>query len=140
MNEENMMQLGKILSGAGCAGFVLGFIAKCHRGMLICSNVLFFVGIFLIIGFERAKKLFTRQKSVHGTVFLAIGLIFTVINHGFIGSVLQLIGAFVVFGGFVPVIMVHLRKLPIIGLLFKINFDSHGNKRDEDVLPDPARV
>ena len=135
MNEENMMQLGKILSGIGGAGFLIGFAANAHRGMLICSNFLFFVGIFLIIGFERAKKLFLRPSYIKGTGFLIFGLILTIFNHGFVGSAIQLVGAYFVFGGFIPVIMVHLRKLPIIGPIFKANFDSYGHKKDEDVLP-----
>ena len=132
------MQLGKILSGAGGVCFILGFIAKAHRGMLLTANFLFFAGIYMILGFERAKKLFIqKQSSIKGTAFLVFGLVLTIFNHGFVGSAIQLVGASFVFGGFIPVIMVHLRKIPIIGSIFKANFDSYGHKKDEDVLPTP---
>lgn len=139
MSEENMNQLGKILSGIGGASFLIGMLFSFHCGMLVFANILFFVGIFFIVGLERGKKLFTRKKAVPGTCLLVIGFIATFINHGFYGSFLQLLGASIVFNGFIPYITARIRKIPVIGPILAFNFGKFAKKKDEDLLPMPQK-
>jgi hypothetical protein len=119
-DETSVRQLGVFLTGIGSLLFVSSVFAGFGRGILLTSNVSFVVGVFCILGFQKACKLFFQPRHIPATLALAIGLAFIAFCHGFIGLVCQLIGAFLMFGGFLPIVFNRLRKVPVVGPYLRV--------------------
>ncbi|EAX95825.1 hypothetical protein TVAG_375340 [Trichomonas vaginalis G3] len=111
MSEDQQKQLGSILTGLGGVAFAIGVVAKFHRGMLILSNILFFAGLIVILGLEKFQKLFTQKQRLPGTICFAIGLIFILFNKGLIGTIADLAGIYICFGGFVRMMLINVKKI-----------------------------
>jgi len=113
--DASLRQVGVFLTGAGSLLFLSSVFANFSRPVLLISNLLFVAGVACLLGIQKGLRLFFRRKHIPATIAIAAGLVCIVVNHGFVGMMVQLTGSFLMFGGFLPVIFARLRKLPVIG-------------------------
>ena len=101
----------------GCLFFLFGIFAFFDRALLALGNILFLIGVLLIIGPQRTFVFFTRPTKRRGTVFLLTGILMILCKWTFLGFLIESLGIFGLFGDFFSVILQFLRSLPIIGPL-----------------------
>jgi hypothetical protein len=115
----SLEQFGVVITGIGVVCFIVSTFARFSRFVLLLANILFFSGIVCTLGLMKSHNLFLSQKRIPATVMLGLGLVLILFNHGFLGLIAQLAGSFVLFGGFLPIIMKRARKIPGIGEYFR---------------------
>ena len=111
--EQAMKQFGTILTASGAFGFLIGTITGFHRTLLLISNFLFFTGIFFTLGLIKTQKLFFVQRRTATSLLFGFGIIFIIFDHGFWGSIMEMIAAFHLFGGFFQQLYVKFQSLLI---------------------------
>ncbi|CAF1110565.1 unnamed protein product [Rotaria sordida] len=89
---SDFQKIGLGLSIFGVGFIFFGMILLFDKGLLAVGNILFLAGLSMIIGFE-----------------------LVLIGWPLIGMIFELYGFFLLFGGFIPIAINFLRRLPIIG-------------------------
>ncbi|CAH6723774.1 protein transport protein Got1p [[Candida] jaroonii] len=84
-------------------------------GFLALGNILFVIGIILIIGPQRTITFFTRPTKIRGTVFFGLGILLILMKRSFIGFIIESFGILGLFGDFFGTIVTFLRSIPYIG-------------------------
>lgn len=84
-------------------------------GLLALGNILFLIGIILIIGPLRTLSFFSRPNKIRGTICFLAGIALILMKHAFIGFMLELAGILGLFGDFFGTIVQFLRSMPVIG-------------------------
>jgi hypothetical protein len=84
-------------------------------GFLALGNVLFIIGLVLIIGPQRTITFFTRPNKIRGSLCFLIGILLILIKRSFIGFILESFGILGLFGDFFGTIVQFLRSIPFIG-------------------------
>lgn len=102
-------------TAGGIFFFILGMMTLFDLGLLALGNILFLIGIVLIIGPLRTLSFFSRPNKIRGTVCFAVGIILILMKHAFIGFMLELAGILGLFGDFFGTIVQFLRSMPVIG-------------------------
>lgn len=95
--------------------FILGIITFFDSGFLALGNILFVIGIILIIGPQRTITFFTRPTKIRGTICFGIGIILILMKHAFVGFLIESFGILGLFGDFFGTIIQFLRSIPYIG-------------------------
>lgn len=85
------------------------------RALLALGNILFLVGVILIIGRQKTLIFFTRPNKRRGTICLLLGVLMILSKWTFIGFLVESLGIIGLFGDFFGVIVQFLRSMPIIG-------------------------
>jgi len=125
-------QLGILLTGFGVLFYFVGLVVGFHRGLLLFANLAFFLGVFLIVSAEKFQRILLSRKRIPATSGIVLGFVLIAFNKGFIGSCVQLIFAFFLFGGFFPYILSQFQKLsPDLKVLAKKLY----NQRYGEKLP-----
>lgn len=83
--------------------------------LLALSNILFIIGLVLILGPQRTITFFTRPTKMRGTLCFCAGIFLILIKRSFIGFILESIGIMGLFGDFFGTIVQFLRSIPYIG-------------------------
>lgn len=135
MSEQNYKSLGTLLSVVGALSFISGILSGFNKRMLIVSNLLILIGVFLVLGLEKFKAFLMNKKRLPGSVIYALGLILLIANRNIIGGFLELIGFLSLFGGFLPKFMNMLQKLPYIGQYFRFALPSFFYSNSNEELP-----
>lgn len=131
--EENYKNLGTLLSIAGTLSFVSSVLSGCNRRMLLASNFLIFVGVFLILGTQKFIKFFSSKKRIPGTILTVFGLLLIIIKKNVWGGLIQIVGVLILFGGFLPKLMNILQKIPYIGKYFRFALPSFFYQTNEEL-------
>ncbi|RNA02355.1 vesicle transport GOT1B-like [Brachionus plicatilis] len=116
----DLQKIGIGLSGFGLFFLTLGMLLLFDKGLLAIGNILFISGISLIIGLERTVKFFFGPQKLKGSVFFFGGVFIVLIGWPLIGILIELYGFIYLFGGFLPVVVSFLRRIPFIGTLFSL--------------------
>lgn len=88
---------------SGVAFFVLGLIFFFDRALLAMGNVLFLVGIGLLLGPARTFTFFARRQKWRGTTAFWAGVFLILARWTFIGFAVECVGIFYLFGEFFKV-------------------------------------
>ncbi|CAY67642.1 Evolutionarily conserved non-essential protein present in early Golgi cisternae [Komagataella phaffii GS115] len=99
--------------------FILGVITFFDAALLALGNVLFVIGLVLIIGPLKTVVFFTRPQKVRGTILLALGIVLILTGRSFLGFIIESLGIVILFGDFFSVIIQFLRSIPFIGPIFR---------------------
>ena len=113
--EEDYKSFGTVLTIAGFLAFVGGFLGGCQRKTMLLADILIFLGVYLVLGYDKFVSFVTNKKRVVGSIVSSFGFILILIGNNIIGSLFQLLGIFSMFGGFVPSLLKSLRTSPYIG-------------------------
>lgn len=111
----NVLEFGVGFTTFGVLFFILGIMTFFDSGFLALGNILFVIGIILIIGPQRTITFFTRPTKIRGTVCFAIGILLILMKRSFIGFIIESFGILGLFGDFFGTIIQFLRSIPYIG-------------------------
>lgn len=99
--------------------FVLGIMTFFDSLLLAIGNILFVLGLVLIIGPSRTIYFFARPTKIKPTLFFFGGIFLILIKHSFVGFIIEGIGIVFLFGDFLGTIVLFLRSFPVIGPILK---------------------
>ena len=115
---------------------MLDLLLQCNNGAdsIDIKQILFLIGLTIIIGPSRTVVFFARRQKLKGTAAFAAGIVLILIKWAFVGFVVELYGIFVLFGDFLATIAGFVGNVPMIGpyiadFLEKIS----GGKRNKEL-------
>ncbi|KAH8667569.1 Got1 family protein [Tricladium varicosporioides] len=104
---------------AFCSGggfFLLGGVMMFFdRAMLAMGNILFLLGLTILIGPQKTLAFFARRQKMKGTAAFFLGLVMILLRWALIGFVVELYGIFILFGDFLGTIAGFARNVPVVG-------------------------
>lgn len=113
-------KIGVGLTGFGGVFLCLGILFFFDRALLALGNILFLVGIILLIGPARTVAFFWRPGKKRGTICFALGIVMVLFGWTFFGMIIELFGILNLFGNFFPIVLSGLRSTPIIGPILNL--------------------
>lgn len=135
MSETDYKSLGTLLTVAGGLSFISSIFSGFNRRMTIVSNVLFFLGVFLVLGIKKFISFITNKKRMLGTIIYSIGFLLILFGRNGWGGFLQIFGLLAMFGGFIPKLLNKMQKLPYIGKYFRFALPSFLYDISNEELP-----
>ena len=78
-------------------------------------QVLFLIGLYFFIGITGIIKFFTKKGKIQGSGVYFVGLVLIVLQFTFIGTIVQLVGLFIIFRSFLPDFYDYICRLPVVG-------------------------
>ncbi|PNY25024.1 Uncharacterized protein TCAP_05039 [Tolypocladium capitatum] len=106
-----------------------------NTSRLAMGNILFLIGLTIIIGPQKTLLFFARKQKARGTAAFFVGLALILIRWTFIGFFVELYGIFVLFGDFLGTIAGFARGLPVMGPYVGMVLDRIGVGRRNAELP-----
>ncbi|SCU79575.1 LADA_0B01640g1_1 [Lachancea dasiensis] len=108
-------KFGVAFTFGGCLFFAFGVVTFFDRALLALGNILFLIGLLLIIGSQKTYTFFSRPNKRRGSFFFVLGILMILMKWTFLGFLIECLGIVGLFGDFFAVIVQFLRSLPIIG-------------------------
>lgn len=103
-----------------------GVVLFFDRAMLAMGNILFLIGLTIIIGPQKTAAFFARRQKLKGTGAFFAGLALILLRWPLIGFLVELYGIVILFGDFLGTIAGFARNLPVIGPWIGKAVDSGG--------------
>ncbi|KAF6843381.1 Protein transport protein GOT1 [Colletotrichum musicola] len=118
-------------------GFFLigGVMLFFDRAMLAMGNILFLIGLTIIIGPQKTLLFFARKQKAKGTAAFFGGLALILLRWPLIGFCVELYGIMVLFGDFLGTIAAFARNIPVVGPYIGAAVDRSGVGRRNAELP-----
>jgi ABC-type maltose transport system permease subunit len=79
------------------------------------SQILFLIGLTLIIGTQKTLAFFARRQKWKGTAAFAVGITLILMRWAFFGFLIELYGILVLFGDFFATIAGFAGGIPVVG-------------------------
>jgi hypothetical protein len=79
------------------------------------GNILFILGLTLIIGLQKTITFFARRQKLKGTAAFVSGIALILLRWTFIGFLVELYGIFILFGDFFSTIAGFAVNIPVVG-------------------------
>lgn len=98
-------------------------------------QVLFLIGLTIIIGPQKTLLFFARKQKARGTAAFFGGLTLILLRWTLIGFCIELYGIAVLFGDFLGTIVSFARNLPVVGTYIGLVADKVGLGRRNAELP-----
>lgn len=92
-----------------------GVLMFFDRSMLAMGNILFLIGLTLIIGWQKTFVFFARRQKLKGTAAFMAGIVLIILRWPLTGFLVELYGIFVLFGDFFATIASFAGNIPIVG-------------------------
>jgi len=105
------------------------------RAMLAMGNILFIIGLTLIIGAQKTLAFFARRQKVKGTAAFAAGILLILMRWPLIGFCVELYGIFVLFGDFFATIAGFVQNVPYVGPVIAQVLEKISGTRRNSELP-----
>ncbi|KAI1618983.1 vesicle transport protein [Exophiala viscosa] len=123
----DMQKVGVAFCSGGGLFLFGGVVMFFDRSMLAMGNILFLIGLTLIIGIQKTFVFFARKQKLKGTAAFMGGILLILLRWPLTGFLVELYGIFVLFGDFFATIASFAGNIPIIGpyiqmALRKVNF------------------
>ena len=99
------------------------------------SQILFLIGLTIIIGPQKTLLFFARKQKAKGTAAFFVGLALILIRWPLIGFCVELYGIMVLFGDFLGTIAGFARNIPVVGPYIGVLVDRMGLSRRNAELP-----
>eukprot|EP00042_Codosiga_hollandica_P039234 m.326568 g.326568 ORF g.326568 m.326568 type:complete len:139 (+) comp55576_c1_seq1:3228-3644(+) len=119
-NLTDSQKIGVGLVGFGLLFLMLGVLLFFDSALLAMGNIMFLVGITLMIGFQNTISFFFKREKIKGTSLFFLGVVVVLLRWAMFGIIIESIGSYYLFSGFVPTAVATMRHMPIIGNLFAI--------------------
>jgi Got1/Sft2-like family len=104
-------------------------------GTLITYQILFLIGLTLIIGMQKTFAFFARRQKLKGTAAFMAGIILILIRWPLTGFLVELYGIFVLFGDFFATIGSFAGNVPVVGPYIQIFLEKISGGRRNAELP-----
>ncbi|KAK6456943.1 vesicle transport protein [Scheffersomyces xylosifermentans] len=108
-------KFGVGFTAGGLFFFLFGIMTFFDSGFLALGNILFIIGLVLIIGPQRTTTFFTRPTKIRGTICFVTGIVLILMKRSFFGFIIESFGILGLFGDFFGTIIQFLRSIPYIG-------------------------
>ncbi|QPG74541.1 Golgi Transport [Brettanomyces nanus] len=108
-------KFGVFFTASGVVLFLVGIMALFDSALLAMGNVLFVLGLVLIIGPHKTVYFFSRTEKLRGSLCFLFGILLILLKHSFIGFIIESFGILGLFGEFFATMVQFLRSLPFIG-------------------------
>jgi len=118
INDNRKIGIG--LTGFGVFFLFLGVLLLFDHALLALGNVLFLSGITLLIGTRKTFIFFFKRGQYRGTICFLGGIILVMVGWAITGMFFELFGIINLFGNFFPVVLLFLRRMPIIGNILNL--------------------
>ncbi|KAK0508734.1 hypothetical protein JMJ35_009010 [Cladonia borealis] len=132
---SDSQKIGVAFCSGGGFFLVGGVIMFFDRAMLAMGNILFLVGLTLIIGLQKTAIFFARRQKLKGTAAFAVGIILILLRWPLVGFLVELYGIFVLFGDFFSTIGGFAGNIPVVGPYIQQALDRAGGGRRNAELP-----
>jgi hypothetical protein len=96
------------------------------QGPTDIPQILFLIGLTIIIGPQKTLLFFARRQKLKGTAAFFMGLFLILMRWALIGFLVELYGIFILFGDFLGTIAGFARNIPIIGPWIGVLVDRAG--------------
>ena len=116
---SDQTKIGLALTGFGVFFTVFGVFMFFDRGLLAFGNLLFLTGVIFTIGAAQTLSIF-RSDPLRGALPFASGVFLVVVGLPVFGFLLEMVGAYFLFGSFLPYLVTWGRALPFVGPLFTL--------------------
>ncbi|KAK3203216.1 hypothetical protein GRF29_112g533464 [Pseudopithomyces chartarum] len=110
-------------------------VAFCSGGRLAMGNILFLIGLTLIIGFQKTASFFARRQKWKGTAAFAAGITLILLRWAFFGFLIELYGILVLFGDFFATIAGFVGNIPVVGPYIAKALEKLGAVQRNNELP-----
>ncbi|KAL2267578.1 hypothetical protein VTJ83DRAFT_4855 [Remersonia thermophila] len=112
---SDSQKIGVAFCSGGGFFLVGGVVLFFDRAMLAMGNILFLIGLTIIIGPQKTALFFARRQKLKGTAAFFAGLALILLRWPLIGFLVELYGILVLFGDFLGTIAGFARNLPVVG-------------------------
>ncbi len=99
------------------------------------SQILFLIGLPLIIGAQKTLVFFARKQKIKGTVAFAVGIALILLRWAFLGFIIEAYGIAVLFGDFLWTIASYVQGVPVIGPFVRRLLEMMRVRRGNSELP-----
>lgn len=89
-------------STGGVFFLIFGLILFFDRALLAMGNILFLIGITLLLGPQRTFVFFARRQKWRGSAAFWAGVTLILLRWTFVGFLVECVGIFYLFGEYVP--------------------------------------
>jgi len=132
---SDSQKIGVAFCSGGGFFLIGGVLLFFDRSMLAMGNILFLIGLTIIIGPQKTLVFFARRQKLKGTAAFFGGLFLILIKWPLIGFLVELYGIFILFGDFLGTIAGFARNIPVIGPYIGLAVDRSGVGRRNAELP-----
>ncbi|KAF4126816.1 Got1/Sft2-like family [Geosmithia morbida] len=132
---SDTQKVGVVFCSGGGFFLIGGVMLFFDRAMLAMGNILFLIGLTIIIGPQKTLLFFARKQKAKGTAAFFSGLILILMRWTFIGFFVEAYGIVVLFGDFLGTIAGFARSLPVVGPYVGMAVDRSGLARRNADLP-----
>jgi hypothetical protein len=113
MNDIEVIGAG--VTGFGVAFFILGIFTFLNRKLLVTSTILVVLGLGMGVGPISLAKLLIRKDRLKGTIAYFAGVVLVFLKLSLPGVACEVVGAYWLFGGFLPIVLSIVSRIPIVG-------------------------
>jgi len=132
---SDTQKIGVAFCSGGGFFLIGGVVMFFDRAMLAMGNILFLLGLTLIIGPSKTAPFFARRQKLKGTAAFCAGILLILFRWALIGFLVELYGIFVLFGDFLGTIAGFAGNLPVIGPYIGGGMNRLGVSRRNAELP-----
>eukprot|EP00035_Acanthoeca_spectabilis_P023343 m.448914 g.448914 ORF g.448914 m.448914 type:complete len:139 (+) comp19735_c0_seq1:94-510(+) len=133
---SDTQKIGIGLIGFGLTFLFLGVLLFFDSVLLAMGNIMFIAGVSLLIGLQNAFYFFFQPARLKGSAFFFFGVILVLIKFAVIGMLVESVGLFFLFSGFIPKIILFMRSVPVVSAIFYLPFvDTIAQKLSGSTLP-----
>ncbi|KAK2759978.1 Golgi Transport [Arachnomyces sp. PD_36] len=102
-------------------------VVFCSAGRLAMGNILFLIGLTLIIGLQKTLAFFARRQKLKGTAAFLTGIcLILFFRWPLTGFLVELYGIFVLFGDFFFTVGQFAGNVPIVGPYLRVGMEKIG--------------
>jgi hypothetical protein len=99
------------------------------------KQILFLIGLTLIIGLEKTIAFFSRRQKLKGTAAFALGIFLILFRWPLTGFLIELYGLFILFGDFLVTIGQFAANIPVVGPVIQRVLETLAGGRRNAELP-----
>lgn len=99
------------------------------------AQILFLIGLTIIIGPQKTLAFFARKQKAKGTAAFFAGLALILLRWTFVGFLVEGYGIVILFGDFLGTIASFARGIPVVGPYVGLAIDRLGVARSNSELP-----
>lgn len=116
MEDKKVIGLGLLLLGTLL--FFIGVLLLLDSALLIMSNIAYLMGIVALMGLQGFLDFVLQSDKKQGSILFFVGILLVFCKSPIPGIVCEGVGAYWLFGGFLPMLRSILLNLPHVGPYF----------------------
>jgi len=132
---SDMQKIGVAFCSGGGLFLFGGVLMFFDRAMLAMGNILFIIGLTLIIGMQKTFVFFARRQKWKGTAAFLGGIVLILLRWPLTGFLVELYGIFVLFGDFFATIGSFAGNIPVVGPYIQMFLERISGGRRNAELP-----